>query len=79
MSRASIVGIVFVGFANGCAVTKTGPFAWDGGLGYYVPMAVWGVWLNAHAFLIRRDILRRRDQGAAPPSVAYEELEVAAG
>jgi hypothetical protein len=46
--------------ANGCAVTKTGPFAWDGALGYYAPMAIWGTWLDGHAWYLRREIRSRR-------------------
>jgi hypothetical protein len=57
---ASVVGTVGLVMANGCALTKTGPFAWNGVLGYYVPMAIWGVWLNGHAWLVRAEIRRAR-------------------
>lgn len=59
-SKASLAGAVILATANGCALTKTGPFAWDGALGYYLPMAIWGTWLDGHAYLLRRDLRRRR-------------------
>jgi hypothetical protein len=68
VSWASIVGAVLLVMANGCAVTKTGPFAWDGILGYYLPMAIWGAWLDGHAFYLRRDVRRRLDPGPRPAS-----------
>lgn len=64
VSWASVVGAVLLVTANGCAVTKTGPFAWDGVLGYYIPMAIWGTWLDGHAWLVRREIRRLQAQAA---------------
>ena len=59
VSIASIVGALLVPMANGCAFTTTGTFAWDGALGFYVPIFIWGIWLNSHAWLIRREIRQR--------------------
>lgn len=70
-SWASVVGAVLLVTANGCAVTKTGPFAWDGALGYYLPMAIWGTWLDGHAWLVRRAI---RNRHAAPGASARADL-----
>lgn len=69
MGWASAVGAVALVTANGCAFTKTGTFAWDGLLGYYVPMAIWGVWLDGHAFLMRAEIKRRIAAGASTPAI----------
>ncbi len=41
---------------------KTGPFAWDGLLGFWVPLADFGVWIWAMFFLVRRAI---KEQAAA--------------
>lgn len=59
VSIASIVGALFVPMANGCAFVKTGAFAWDGLLGFYVPIFIWGTWLLTHAWYVRRDIVVR--------------------
>jgi len=59
VSIATAIGAVGLFTANGCAFTKSGPFAWDGVLGYYLPMVIWGVWLNGFALLMRAEIKRR--------------------
>lgn len=69
-SWASAVGAVVLITANGCAVTKTGPFAWDGVLGYYLPMVIWGTWLDGHAWLLRREIRSRQQAPASPETAA---------
>lgn len=69
-SWASTVGAVLLVTANGCAVTKTGLFAWDGALGYYLPMAIWGTWLDGHAFLVRRAIRARHTAARASALVS---------
>jgi len=56
--KASIAGSVVVVLAGGCAFTKTGPLAYDGVLGYFVPMAIWGSWLLAHAWFMGRELQR---------------------
>ena len=60
VSWASIAGAVLLVTANGCVLTKTGPFAWDGVLGFYLPMVIWGTWLDGHAWCVRRDVRRRQ-------------------
>lgn len=59
VSWASVVGAVLLVTANGCAVTQTGPFAWDGVLGYYLPMVIWALWLDGHAWYMRQDLRAR--------------------
>ena len=76
VSNASIVGAVLLVTANGCAVTKTGPFAWDGVLGYYLPMAIWGVWLDLHAYYVRKEIRRRNAVPTVVPAAAQERVAV---
>lgn len=56
---ATILGAIVLATANGCAFTKGGTFGWNGVLGYYLPMAIWGVWLDGMAFLLRADVKRR--------------------
>lgn len=80
VSWASVGGAVLLVTANGCAVTKTGPFAWDGALGYYLPMAIWGVWLDGHAWYLRKALRRRSIAGApASPSATARPLAAPAG
>jgi hypothetical protein len=58
LSRASLVGAAVVVTAAGCGFTKTGPLAYDGVLGYFLPMAIWGSWLNLHAWFMYRGLRR---------------------
>ena len=44
-------------FAGGPAFVQSGPLAYHGALAFYLPMAIWGIWLDAHAFFMRRRIL----------------------
>jgi hypothetical protein len=63
VSKASIGGAVLLACAGGPAFTKSGPFAYHGLLAFYVPMAIWGLWLDGHAWLLRRRLLE--ELGAA--------------
>lgn len=45
---------------------KTGPFAWDGLLSYYIPWAAWLVWCGVISMYMVRDVRRRM----ALPAVA---------
>ena len=56
---ASLLAIIPVAFANGPAFTQSGPFAFHGSLAYFVPMAVWGVWLNVHNYYYRIGLKRQ--------------------
>lgn len=58
VSRASLVGAVLLVCAGGPAFTHSGPFAYHGALAFYLPMAIWGLWLNAHAWYMRRRLLQ---------------------
>jgi hypothetical protein len=71
-SWLSIVGAVALATANGCAFTKGGVLGWNGVLGYYVPMVIWCVWLNGYAYLVHRDVRRRRAR--REPLLAVEPL-----
>jgi hypothetical protein len=57
VSRASLIGAVLLVCAGGPAFTQSGPFAYHGALAFYLPMAIWGLWLNAHAWYMRRRVL----------------------
>lgn len=61
LSWASLVGGVALVTAGGPAFTKTGPFAYHGWLALYVPMAIWGTWLNGHAWYMRQALVRERN------------------
>lgn len=38
----------------------TGAFAWNGLLGFYIPIVIWGVWSDGLAYYMRKDIKRRQ-------------------
>ena len=57
LSKASLVGAVLLMCAGGPAFTHSGPFAYHGALAFYPPMAIWGLWLDAHAWYMSRRIL----------------------
>ena len=52
LGKASIVGSVLLVTASGPAFAKSGPFAYHGLAAYYAPMAIWGVWLEVHVWLM---------------------------
>lgn len=57
LCKASIVGAALLACAGGPAFTKSGPFAYHGFLAFYMPMAIWGGWLDLHAWYFRRGLL----------------------
>lgn len=59
-TKATIIGALFVPMANGCAFAMTGAFAWNGLLGFYIPIVIWGVWSDGLAYYMRKDIKRRQ-------------------
>jgi hypothetical protein len=67
LSWASIVGAVALFTAGGPAFTLSGAFSYHGALGYYIPFAIWGLWLDVHAFYMRRSI-RHQQRMLADPS-----------
>ncbi|MEV4418393.1 hypothetical protein AB0L40_00275 [Patulibacter sp. NPDC049589] len=60
------------------AFTKTGPFAWNGVLGYYVPLIMWGISFEILSWSMLQT-LRRRAAGGAEPAAAASVAAVAAG
>ncbi|RJF89413.1 hypothetical protein D3874_22575 [Oleomonas cavernae] len=53
---------------------KTGPFAWDGMLSFYIPYACWLVWFSAASYFMIREVHRRMhaaDLAAPAGSMAY--------
>lgn len=52
----------FAGMGGGFAVFfKTGPFAWNGLIGFYIPVAMFTIWLFLMAWLMRKAILRQAE------------------
>jgi hypothetical protein len=53
---------IFTGFdfAGGgfCVLTKTGPFAWDGVISYYIPFVTWGLWCTGMILYMTQAIER---------------------
>ena len=71
----------FAGVGGGLAVFfKDGPFAWNGLIGFYVPIAVFAVWLVVTTVLLLKAIKRQAAEAeadAAPGHVAVTEREPA--
>ncbi len=57
LAKASIVGAVVLASAGGCAFFQSGPFAYHGVLGFYMPMAIWTVWDLLHVWYLRKELL----------------------
>lgn len=60
VSTPSLFCGVGIAMASGPAWMKSGPFAWNGVLGYYVPMLMWGVWFEIHSWYMLMAVLRAR-------------------
>jgi hypothetical protein len=76
LSWASVVGAVALVTAGGPAFTHGGTFAFHGFLGFYVPVIIWGVWMDAHAFYMRLDVRRRMKQEQAGVPATTPALEM---
>lgn len=70
-SWLTIAGAVGIVTAAGPAFFKSGPFAYHGLLAFYMPVAVWGVYLNVNAWFMYQELLREEArQKAVPASMA---------
>ena len=58
VSKVSLVGAGLLVCGGGPAFFQSGPFAYHGWAAFYMPMAIWGVWLDTHAWLMGRDLGR---------------------
>jgi hypothetical protein len=65
LSKLSIAGAAVLVCAGGPAFFQSGPFAYHGLLGFYVPMVIWGLWLDVHVWFMRRHLLRSLAEPAA--------------
>lgn len=50
-------------------VVKTGPFAWDGLLSYYIPYACWLGWFGIASFYMIKEVKRRAEHGEQAEAV----------
>jgi hypothetical protein len=58
-------------------VFKTGPFAWDGILSYYIPYACWLGWYFVATIYMVKEVNRRvRDYDTAPQTGEYVHEEL---
>jgi hypothetical protein len=72
--------VAFSGVGGGLAVFfKTGPFAWNGLIGFYTPLTVFAIWLGITTVLLHRAIMRQaaEEQDAAAPTVSVAPPEPA--
>lgn len=58
LAKASICGAILLVTAGGPAFFQSGPFAYHGILGFYIPMAIWGTWDMLHVWYLRKELLR---------------------
>lgn len=58
VSHASLAGSILLVCAGGPAFFQHGPMAYHGWAAFYMPMAIWGLWLNAHAWYMGRELTR---------------------
>lgn len=49
-------------------VLKTGPFAWDGLLSYYIPYACWLGWFTTASICMIKEVKRRSIEGESMPA-----------
>lgn len=59
LAKASIAGAILLIAAGGPAFFKSGPLAFHGWAAFYMPMAIWGLWLVSHEGLVLADLNRR--------------------
>jgi hypothetical protein len=55
---ATLAGALTLVTAAGPAFLQSGAFAYHGLLGFYLPMAIWGVYLNGTAWFMYQDLAR---------------------
>ena len=73
-SYASMVGMLVLMGAQGIAFFQSGPFAYHGLAGFYLPMAVWGLWFVGETVFWLKEVGRRKAELlAAHPELAVEE------
>ena len=59
----------FAGMGGGLAVFfKDGPFAWNGLIGFYLPLGVFVVWLGVTTVLLTKAIKRQAAEGESGPA-----------
>ena len=71
--------VAFAGMGGGLAVFfKDGPFAWNGLIGFYVPIGVFAVWLGITTVLLHKAILRQavEEGDVGIPGVVFAQPEV---
>jgi hypothetical protein len=68
LAWASIAGALVLVTAGGPAFTHSGPFAFDGALGLYLPVAIWGSWIDAHAWYMRKALRTAGEAVARAPA-----------
>jgi hypothetical protein len=56
----SILSAIVLAGAAGPAFTHSGPFAYDGALGYYIPLAFFAVWADACSVCMILHLRRQR-------------------
>jgi hypothetical protein len=55
----------FAGMGGGLAVFfKDGPFAWNGLIGFYVPIAIFAIWLGVTTYLLLKAVKRQGQEEA---------------
>jgi hypothetical protein len=72
--------VAFSGMGGGFAVFfKEGPFAWNGFIGFYLPLTVFAIWLGVTTYLLHKAIMRQaeEEQGPEAPGITIAPPEPA--
>lgn len=67
LSRSSVVGAFALFTAGGPAFDLTGTWSYHGVLGFYLPFVIWALWLDLHAYYMRRSIKHQMRAVTAVP------------
>lgn len=62
-SWMTMAGAITLMTAAGPAFMQSGPFAYHGLLGFYLPMVIWGLYLNGTAWFMYRELQREAAAG----------------
>lgn len=56
---------------------KQGPFAWNGIVGIYIPLAAFAIWVTAVSLMVHRALTQQIAEGTEPGSVSRDGAEAA--
>lgn len=79
----TFAGAAGIFFAAGPAFTKSGPFAYDGELAFYLPVLIWGAYISVTTWFMMQELKREKRDSAESVAwvsgVANDEVEAGDG